>query len=92
MANLLARAPQPPDFHWCDSYYNTPFGVRENIIASDCVHVVEELMPRGAQPVRYHNWQAIHQTDSIQMDAEPFVEEKWFFGEDHICHVDCSSY
>lgn len=92
MANLISRAPQPPDFHWCDSYYNTPFEVRENIIASDCLHVVEQLMPRGAQLRRYHNWQAIDQSDPIQYHAEPFVGKKWNFGKGHLSIVDCPSY
>lgn len=66
MANLISRAPQPPGFHWCDSYYDTPYDMRDNIVASDCVRVVQEKMLRGAQPIRHYNWQAIDQTDPMQ--------------------------
>lgn len=83
MANLIFRAPQPPDFHWCDSYYNTPFNVREDIIASDCVRVVEDLMPSGTQPVRYYNWQAINQGDPDQMNG-PYVGNSWHYGQEQV--------
>lgn len=81
MANLISRAPQPPDFHWCDSYYSSPFETSENILLSDCL-IAEARMPRGSQPVRYYNWQAMDQSDHPETQG-PFVGKHWENGWEH---------
>lgn len=50
MADLLAVAPVPPDFSFCDAFYSD--GAFGNINAADCI-AAERQMPRGAVPVTW---------------------------------------
>ena len=48
MADLILRAPSPPDFTLCDAFYNTSSPIN----LADCI-IAGRQIPSGNEPIHY---------------------------------------